>query len=243
MIDFVSQTSVLEHLQIKNPDGRYWIKIDGTDIKVALQESKQREWNGDSELGVQSSVSSLKEEYNRRWADIFEDANLEEAITELNSDKEFLKAVMQSSGDEFNRLASKKKQKSLSWEIVEVVDLLQKAENIAQLLDEIKHKPQVHHRTVLIANKREISAYLRNLYKKRRTAATHVLVVMVADEQRNRKPYAVPIQYLPYHRIRDDDVRNIIEDVIVHMKQYNLQCIGESISDRGIYRINGNVNH
>ena len=58
---FSSQTSMLELLKEKNPDGRYWLKLDGTDIKVALQESKQRVWNGDSELGG-PSVASLKAE-------------------------------------------------------------------------------------------------------------------------------------------------------------------------------------
>ena len=58
---------------------------------------------------------------------------------------------------------------------------------------------------------------------------------MFADEQRNRKPYAVPVQYIPYHRITDIDVRNITEDVTLHMKQYILQWqVSPLFNDHGI---------
>lgn len=45
--------------------GRYWIKVDGTDIKPALQESKKGEWNGDIDLG-DGHVQALCAEYERR---------------------------------------------------------------------------------------------------------------------------------------------------------------------------------
>jgi hypothetical protein len=41
--------------------------------------------------------------------------------------------------------------------------------------------------------KAEYATYLKNLFKKKRTAATHILVIAIADEQRNRKPYALPV--------------------------------------------------
>lgn len=32
---------------------------------------------------------------------------------------------------------------------------------------------------------------------KKRTAASHVLVFMIADELRNKKPYAIPVRSMP----------------------------------------------
>ena len=32
-----------------HPNGRFWIKLDGTDMKRCLQESLDGQWNGDSE--------------------------------------------------------------------------------------------------------------------------------------------------------------------------------------------------
>lgn len=53
--DFNSTTAVqvaaLDQLQSANPNGRYWIKIDGTDVKTGLMESERKVWNGDEDLG------------------------------------------------------------------------------------------------------------------------------------------------------------------------------------------------
>ena len=39
---------------------------------------------------------------------------------------------------------------------------------------------------------------VKGFYRYRRTAATHVLVIMISTETRTKKPYALPIQCLPY---------------------------------------------
>ena len=30
-----------------NTNGRFWIKLDGTDVKAAIMESQKKVWNGD----------------------------------------------------------------------------------------------------------------------------------------------------------------------------------------------------
>ena len=54
------------------------------------------------------------------------------------------------------------------------------------------------------ANTRNLTAlksspliYLKELFSKKRTAASHVLVFMIADELRNKKPYAIPVRFMP----------------------------------------------
>ena len=52
-------------LKQANPDGRFWIKIDGTDVKTALMESMRGEWNGDVDLG-DGELQMLRENYDER---------------------------------------------------------------------------------------------------------------------------------------------------------------------------------
>ena len=57
----------------------------------------------------------------------------------------------------------------------------------------------------------DMIVYLRNLFiKKRQPAASHVLLFLLSDERRNRKPFAIPVQYVPYHSLRDQFVRDLL---------------------------------
>ena len=71
----------------------------------------------------------------------------------------------------------------------------------------------------------EVKRYLRNLFKKKRTAATHVLVLMLSDERRQKKPYALPVRYIPYRSLRGQYVRDFTKDVKQHMTQRNDHCL------------------
>ncbi|KAI8511867.1 hypothetical protein Bbelb_109670 [Branchiostoma belcheri] len=57
--------SDIKDLESANPKGRFWIKVDGTDIKPALQESKKGEWNGDPDL-KDCRVQNLRKERDDR---------------------------------------------------------------------------------------------------------------------------------------------------------------------------------
>ena len=48
-----------------NPNGRFWLKIDGTDVKKGLMESQKRVWNGDLDLG-DGSLQNLRQEYDNK---------------------------------------------------------------------------------------------------------------------------------------------------------------------------------
>ncbi|KAJ7358927.1 carbohydrate binding [Desmophyllum pertusum] len=72
----------------------------------------------------------------------------------------------------------------------------------------------------------QATRYLRNLFKKMRTAATHVLVLMLSDERRQRKPYALPVRYIPYRSLRDQFVRDFTKDVKQHMTERGMIIIG-----------------
>lgn len=82
--------------------------------------------------------------------------------------------------------------------------------------------------SVLKDSQSDMALYLRNIFKKRRQpAATHVLVLMVSDERRNHKPYALPVQYIPYYSLKDQYVRDFTEVLKEHMVQLGLHAVGE----------------
>lgn len=70
--------------------------------------------------------------------------------------------------------------------------------------------------------------YLRNLFKKKRICATHILVFMVADERCNTKPYAIPILYVPYKGIRDQEVRDLTKKIKTEMTNAHLKVDGKN---------------
>ena len=64
--EFISQQeSSLIQLQEASKNGRFWIKLDATDMKAGVFESVKGEWNGDYDLG-NGEVHQLKANYQYR---------------------------------------------------------------------------------------------------------------------------------------------------------------------------------
>ena len=81
-------------------------------------------------------------------------------------------------------------------------------------------------RTSLRGLVKEVKGYLRNLFKKK-IAATHVLVLMLSNERRNKKPYALPIRYVPYRSLRDQFICDLTRDVKLKMQERELNLVGQ----------------
>ena len=62
-----SQVAALDQLKTANPDGRFWLKLDATELKEALMEDFSGVWNGDVDLG-DGKLEELRGEYNQRVA-------------------------------------------------------------------------------------------------------------------------------------------------------------------------------
>lgn len=43
--------AAFDQLKEANPKGRFWLKLDATDLKEAIMESVKGVWNGDVDLG------------------------------------------------------------------------------------------------------------------------------------------------------------------------------------------------
>jgi len=61
----------------------------------------------------------------------------------------------------------------------------------------------------------------------RRTPATHVFVLMVSSETRDKKPYALPVQCIPYSGLKESDLRTLVNNLCKEMKLLGLKPSGK----------------
>lgn len=235
-------------MKLANPEGRFWIKVDAFDVKATLQETVKGVWNGDVDLG-DDQIALLHQEYERRslckTKDLKEDrvfleSRLNELLDCLQIDVDFLSnglvAAVQEYEKKFNAPnTSEHLLKILCWERVEYNTLLQQAQCFSEkygTMISCLNQEVPCERDVIIALQtieKDTLTYLRNLYiKKRQPGATHVLLFLISDEHRNRKPYALPVQYVPYKSIKDQFVRDLTNSIKREMMKMSLKPVGMS---------------
>ena len=123
--------------------------------------------------------------------------------------------------------------KALCWERVEYNTLLQQAQAFRATVDSLlPHLQPGCARVQDVARslkdlQEDLQKYLRNLFvKKRQPAATHVLAILVSEEHRNKKPYAIPVQFVPYCSIRDQYIRDVTAKIKTEMVKMDLKPVG-----------------
>ena len=122
---------------------------------------------------------------------------------------------------------------TLSWKVKELNDL---AENVRQVYTEIKalaSRMQVREGSreeniprILQTIRQKAISFVKGVVRHQRTAATHVLVFMISNEERNKKPHALPIQCLPYKGLSDSKVRELANHIITEMVQRKMKVAG-----------------
>lgn len=60
----------------------------------------------------------------------------------------------------------------------------------------------------------------------RRYPATHVFVMMVSSETREKKPYPLPVQCIPYTGLKKTELRRLISDLCKEMTSLELKVSG-----------------
>ena len=244
---FIMQEAALEVLKSANPDGRFWLKLDGTDVKACLMESVKGVWNGDVDLG-DGKLGQLRSEYENRLQvfkalskaesiNVLEDT-LRRRLDELIADKNFLINGLNGAIEDYrkkfnNNSTSEEALKNANWEVVEYQTLSQQAQSIIATLETVLATlnpttctDQVFQRGIVSLKDLKIDLYLKNLFKKKRTSASHVLVFMLSDEKRARKPYALPVRYIPYRTLKDQYIRDFSRDIKLKMKEKGLKLVG-----------------
>lgn len=108
---------------------------------------------------------------------------------------------------------------ALKWDVLEFKELKEKN---SQLLSEVQLfksiEMQHEHSTNISPHEIEefkiaLKQYVKDISMKKRQAASHLMIFMIADELRNMKPYAIPIRVLPYKSITDSMLRDLRDEL------------------------------
>lgn len=164
---------------------------------------------------------------------------LPRVLDALTGDITFLEKGFQESSNHFEKKSSQANcpeatLKEANWEVIEFQVLLQQSQELHHALENalasIADVTQTEYVLPLVHNLAASSfIYLRNLFKKKRTAVTHVLVLMLSDKKRSKKPYALPVRYVPCRTLKDQFIRDLTKDLKEEMKKRDLSLAGKPL--------------
>lgn len=148
-------------------------------------------------------------------------------ICDLKCDKTFLEKLFNEASKILRNKISQKDAcaetlKTLNCDVVECNTLLQQCQSFIDKFDNADNIP-----ALFKCLNKDLHAYFKNLYKKKRIAATHVLVKAVSDEQRRSKPYTLPVQFIPYKSLRDQFIRDLTLPLKKAMTDAGLEVVGK----------------
>ena len=195
------------------------------------------EWAGDEDLGS-GAVQLLHKEYRSRCQSVRQLGVIAQKLVELTSDmendlvflvegekmakKEYAKAI-EISGKRESTLME------LAWNVTGFERLIEQGNGfinkLTNFMEHIKMGEPNKVTESLHCFKTSALQYLRELYTKKRLPASHHLIFMISDESRNRKPYANPVRFLPYHSLTDAKLRDL--EVESDMKSLGMNVVGK----------------
>ena len=117
--------------------------------------------------------------------------------------------------EELKRL--NEKGRKLRTEMLTALDVLHKPESI-----EREHNL----RRKLDFIRTSMRDFIQWMYRYKRTPATLMFVFMISSSLRDRKPYAIPIQCLPYASLKESDMRRLVNNIITEMVNLGMTVAG-----------------
>ena len=72
-----------------------------------------------------------------------------------------------------------------------------------------------------------LTSLVRSIYRHKRTPASNVYVFMISSETRQVKPYAPPIQLLPYASLNTNTMRRLLQDIVKAMTTRGMNVVGK----------------
>ena len=215
-------------------------------------ESLRHEWSGDVDLG-DGQLKALHERYiallnfvkgiglNRRkpFAEILKD--LRQLMGTLQADAEFLKEGLAKSTESYEK---KRKQSNvpesslfaLAWEVNAYQTLKESNVSFITRCQDIISRclgPSNQRGNIpssLSELRKDLQSYFKDVFSKRREAATHLLVFMIADERRDMKPYVIPVRALPFKSMKDAKLRELRDELKAAMGNIGMVTVGRLLS-------------
>ena len=156
----------------------------------------------------------------------------------FEGDKKFLKEGTEKVRKDYEEKRAKQKSSetmmmTLAWDLHGFEELLSQCVKFTEVLRQLKGTfslPRTRHGNIkaeVSTLRNQLLTYVKNLYGKKRTAATHLFVFMIADESRNLKPYAVPVRVLPFKSVTDKKVRELEEELRNAMTSIGMPVVGK----------------
>lgn len=123
---------------------------------------------------------------------------------------------------------------SAGWTIEELQKLIEDHQNVTVninalvgLLEDNESVPPGINQSQSLANIREqLTTFVRSLYRHKRRPASNVYVMMISSEQRHVKPYALPIQLIPYKSVNENTMRALVGEIVKVMRSLGMKVVG-----------------
>lgn len=123
---------------------------------------------------------------------------------------------------------------SLAWDIQELQRLNDKGRRLKTELSstlDIVGFPQATQQQCNLSRKlgsirTNLTEFIKGIYKFKRVPATHAFVFMISSALRNKKPYALPIQCVPYTSLKEVDMRRLINTIVQEMVSLGMKVAG-----------------
>lgn len=112
----------------------------------------------------------------------------------------------------------------LAWDLVGFQDLLKEVSALKKARLELETAHDVNED--LQEFRSSLLLYTKQLFMKKQVVVTHLMVFMIADESRNRKPYALPVQVMPFKGMKDSKLRELYEGLRKVMVGLGMTVVG-----------------
>ena len=110
--------------------------------------------------------------------------------------------------------------RALLIDISEVEDLLECPES--------HHTMQANLSRKLSKIRKSLQDVVKGAFRFKRTPAAHIFLLMISSELRNQKPYAVPVQCLPYAGLKESEMRRMVTMLVQEMNRLKMKVAGEN---------------
>ena len=120
---------------------------------------------------------------------------------------------------------------ALAWDVVKYEILtkqnLSSQSDILPIISRLNNNEQLERNSAKFFTEmhKGLLPYCKGVFGKQRKAASHVFSFMIAEEQRNIKPYAIPVRF-PYNSISDQTVRDLKQQLVDEMKKLDMLSVG-----------------
>lgn len=125
---------------------------------------------------------------------------------------------------------------SLSWDIEELKNISTEGRmlrvELSSTLDTVSTADadfqQLNVARKITSIRERLGALVKEATRFKRKAATHIFVIMISSELRDCKPYALPVQCIPYAGLDEANMRRLVNSLIVEMVSCGMKVSGET---------------